>query len=280
MDKLKCISLIIFLTFSLKINSGETENIDCFDEKKSNHFFSDILLIINYNHPYYMSIDFLKEIYSPVFPNIVFYGEQDHPEVFTIKHYFGWYGHNVIDDAMKRWPDFKGYLCLQDDCFMNFWNFEQLDLEKIWASFPADRISLNTVTHPWPWWNMFCGREAILQSLTSLSEDHRKMLSKNIGVDEVAVTYHDFVYIPGRHRQTFIELYPHFSHVFVELALTNILLCLDNINNREYLNSEWGISNIMLEFDPSLDWIHPVKFSSIENQKFIRSVLQKMNVPK
>jgi hypothetical protein len=112
---------LIISVLILSISPLNSEEYTPLDDMKS--LFSDILLIINYNNPHYQSIDFLKEIYSPVFTNIIFYGEASHPEVHLISHHKGWWGHEVLKDAMIRYPGYSGYLCLQDDCFLNYWNF-------------------------------------------------------------------------------------------------------------------------------------------------------------
>ncbi|MDZ4152650.1 hypothetical protein, partial [Methylicorpusculum sp.] len=81
---------------------------------KVKHHFDDVLLIINYNHPHYQTIDFLKKIYGKSFSHIVFYGEKPDSRVHTVSHHYGWYGYRALADAMKRYPHFRGYLYTND----------------------------------------------------------------------------------------------------------------------------------------------------------------------
>lgn len=268
----------LFLILFLALCGGVTAK-----EKKRNkldHYFDDILLIINFNHPYYDNIDFLKEIYSPYFKNIVFYGEQPHPEVNVIQHNFGWYVHKAIRDAMQRFPKFKGYICCQDDCFMNFWRFTRLNRNRIWFH-QFWQASLDSSTHWWSWWGYPCGFFASTQANNKLPSYALKMLSKNCTPRTFAFSWSDFVYIPSTYRKDFIELSQCFDapEVFIEIAIPTLLLCLENYAEMEKLNPNWAgtVNSIDLSaYSTDVDWVHPIKFSKQENRDFIRDLLKKV----
>lgn len=241
-----------------------TEKIQCEDQT---------LLIINYNHPYYESIDFIREIYSSNFPNIVFYGEKSHPEVNQISHHYGWFAQNVIADAMQRWPDYEGYLFLEDDCFMNFWNYGRLDKDKIWLHNNAPLYDLKEERAKWCWWNMPCGRPAMQKAYDQLPDSYKEMLAINLGANAVLGSVADMAYIPAAYRNDFIELSNYFSEVFIEIAIPTMFCCLEYRENWENLNFFWGCKTLPNDYDPALDWIHPIKFSKAENRQFISSIL-------
>jgi hypothetical protein len=238
--------------------------------------FDNVLLIINYNHPYYQSIDFLKEVYGYVFPNIVFYGEKEDPRVKVISHHFGWWGQGVLADAMQCWPDYEGYICVQDDCFMNFWNFARLDMNKIWLCEIENTIPLDAPQNFWwQWWNKSCGQPAVVAAFNQLTKEQKEKLAKSIGPERIGFTYHDFIYVPGRLREGFINFCNIFSNppVFVELAIPNILMLLDEKDQWEHLNLFWGGFGDVREYTTQFDWFHPIKFSSQSNQEFIRKIV-------
>jgi hypothetical protein len=243
---------------------------------EENHIdFGRTLLIINYNHPHYQSIDFIRKIYSKAFPNIVFYGEEPHPSMIQYKHHFGWYCQNVIADAMVRWPDFEGYLCLQDDCFMNYWNYGRLDKGKIWLHHDANYFNINSANgNGWSWWDKDCGRTAILRTYPILPPFYKEILIRNVGNNCVIGGATDMVYIPARLKNDFITLVPLFDQVFVELAIPTILSCLEDCQKWECLNYFWGCQNLNQQFSSELDWIHPIKFSNPNNQGFILKILR------
>lgn len=240
-------------------------------------YFSDILLIINFNRPFYNNIEFLKEIYAPYFPNIVFYGEGGFPDVNKINHNLGWYVHRAMKDAMVKWPKYKGYICCQDDCFMNFWNFARLDKNKIWLHSYWIQ-SLNGENKNWPWWNMPCGQAAMMQAYKKLPPKNSAILEKNCGSEASAYTWADFFYVPDKYREEFINLSQCFDNpnVFIEIAIPTLILSLEEYDKIEHLNPYWGgtIKSIPLEtYDTQFDWVHPIKFSSEANRQFIRDVI-------
>jgi hypothetical protein len=248
-------------------------DVDYF-KKGSKPNLEKTLLVINYNHPYYDSIDFLKEIYSPIFPNIVFYGEKEDPRVNVFAHNVGWWGQGVLADAMTRWPNFEGYFCVQDDCFMNFWNFTRLDKNKIWLCDIANKLSLDTPQDFW-WiaWNRDSGKPALLSAFNHLTPEQKERIAKSVGPGNTGFTYHDFVYVPGRLREGFIKQCAIFSDpkIFVELALPNILMSLEEVDKWERLNLSWGVSEA--EYKTSFDWVHPIKFSKEQNRDFIKKIV-------
>lgn len=241
------------------------------------HFFDDVLLIVNFNHPHYDNKHFLAEIYGPYFSHMVFYGERAAQGIYTVKHDSGYYVQKAIRDAMKRWPNYKGYICCQDDCFMNFWNLIRLDKSKIWFH-QYWTASLHTPDHWWPWWSQPWGYDSAIQAYKKLPRDSVKMLERNCGSFACAFSWADFIYIPAKHRDNFIRTSKKFlnPNVFLEIALPSIVLSLDSFENMEKLNTCWAgtVKSIDFEqYDIHYDWIHPIKFSQSENRDFIRHIM-------
>lgn len=266
--------LLLLLTLLICFNTTANANNKLND---IGDYFDDVLLIINFNHPYYDNIEFLKEIYSPHFKNIVFYGEQVHPEVNVISHHVGWFVHRAIRDAMERWPDYRGYICCQDDCFMNFWNLPRLNKDKIWFH-QYWTASLKSPTHWWPWWEFPCGYQASVSAYAKLPKLNKKRLKKNCGSRSFAFSWADFVYVPGKYRQPFIDVSQYFDNpdVFLEIGLPTIFLSLEKFDRMEHLNPYWGgsINSIDLStYKPEYDWVHPLKLSKPENREFIRGLI-------
>lgn len=245
------------------------------------YFFKDVLLIINFNHPYYQNIEFLKEIYGPYFGNIVFYGEEknpDYPEVQVIDHHYGWFVHRTINDAMERWPGYKGYICCQDDCFMNFWNFLRFDKNKIWMH-PYSTAPLEDPGISWTWWGCWCGQPAAIQAYKKLSPRQIATLEQNCGPFRFAVAWADFAYIPGKYRKNFLKVSRCLDNppVFIEIAIPTITLALESYENMEHTNPCWGgsITSVGVEnYSKDYDWTHPLKLSVPENREFIRNILE------
>jgi hypothetical protein len=278
--KRMCLFIAVFFQFILNSHCRSEEQRKeevSHSAEEISHFFDDVLLIINFNHPFYDNIKFLKEIYAPFFKNIVFYGEEPHPEVNVISHYQGWFVHRAIRDAMQKWPYFKGYICCQDDCLMNFWNYPRLDKDKIWLH-SYWTASLNMEIHPWVWWNGPFGHVASVEAYKKLSNRAIECLEGNCGPQAFAYTWADFVYISGKYREEFIQVSECFDNpnVFIEIAIPTIVLCLEKYDDIEHLNPYWGGSTYSIDpstYQTHYDWIHPLKLSNPDNQTFIRNVM-------
>jgi hypothetical protein len=269
---MKRLFLLILILFSMsKATAQHPMN-------EQRNYFDDILLIINFNHPYYNNIEFLKEIYSPYFRNIVFYGEKKEPGVHAVAHHYGWFVHKAIRHAMKKWPNYKGYICCQDDCLMNFWNLTRLNKKKIWFH-TFWTASLSCPQMDWVWWQYPCGHEASQEAYRKLPAKALKNLQANVGPGNFAFTWADFVYIPGKYRKDFIKISNCFSDpdVFIEIAIPTILLCLDRKEKMEKINPYWGgsINTINLaDYRSDYDWVHPIKLSNLENRQFVRETIR------
>ncbi len=259
--------------------------------------FSDIVLIINFNHPYYSNVNFLKELYGPVFKNIIFYGEKEGEEVTKVHTRTGYLLAEVIQDACKKFPHARGYLFLQDDCVLHFWNLLKLDQNKIWYAVKFNDgltphhkfysvLNLNGHCKGFSWdrWNYDCGFRAAWGAYCKLSAHYLKNISRNVGENYIPANMCEVFYVPARFRESFLELNTLFKGVFCEMAVPTILCCLDLIDNWEQLDMLGGAgvgvgtpgSPMLMNYPTHVSWVHPVKFSYPENRQRIFDLFMNM----
>jgi hypothetical protein len=174
--------------------------------------FSNVLLIINYNHPHYETLDFIKELYKPFFPSIVFYGPQEHSDVHLYDHSKGYLSYLVIADAMKKYPSYGGYLFCHDDCIMLPWQFSSFDTKKIWvprfpylSSFTGNPINLEIGIN-WHFWSSDWCYPAAKKAYDETPQLYKNILAQNWGASHVLLAYSDIVYIPAQYATDFINL--------------------------------------------------------------------------
>lgn len=247
--------------------------------------FDNILLIINYNHAFYQSIPLLKQLYSPYFRNIVFYGPEEHPDVTCCKHHEGFLSYITIADAMEKNPEMDGYFFLMDDCILNAWLLAPCDTQKIWYSdihsFTSTRgtpleleYGLNAYSS-WSIWLTKWGYPAAMPVFNALAEPYKMQLARNWGPKRMVAAYSDLIYIPGKFRTQFIELatlcWKH--ELFLEIAVPTIAACLDAKTNWVWLKGQGTErSNPCKTFNPKNYFHHPIKLSSPDNQRFIEQL--------
>lgn len=235
----------------------------------------DILLVINFSHPHYENIDFLKELYGPYFSDIVFFGPTEHPGVDLVDNCRGWCSYTTLGLAMEKYPHYKGYLYTNDDCIINVWNLKRFNTSKIWFTQLGHAQLRPDAIQNWGWWQMSVGYEAVVKSYAMLDDEHKLTLSKNCGNNTVLWGFSDVVYIPARYRKDVIKLYPLFAmtNTFLEIAIPTICGCLDEQKNWEILNGVtlWFEDRNYVDkyYNKNLDFLHPIKCSDEQNRFFI-----------
>ena len=138
----------------------------------------------------------LQEIYEPYFENIVFYGPKKHSGVHHFEHNKGYFSYLCIADAIKRYPNFDGYLFLHDDCILNAWKLKNIDTSRIWfCEMPyifgnkGDVIDLTRGENAfpeWSWWKTEWGWKAVEKTYKKngdenpLDKQDEEMLEKDI----------------------------------------------------------------------------------------------------
>lgn len=252
--------------------------------------FARTLLVIHFNHPFYANINFIKSLYAPFFPHIVFYGERPHPEVITIKTQTGFLHSPVIRDVFTRYPDFDGYLFLEDDCILNVWNCLAFDLNKVWLpannklgspiksepGFLMANMATGANSKMW-WWPSHLGFAPTKIAYSKLLPRDLEIINANLGKDNAAGAVCDMFYIPGKYSADVIRLSELFFNVFVEIAIPTILCCLDHVSNWQGASMAWGSSP-----SPKNPWpvaytcIHPVKLSNQKNRAQIMNAFNNM----
>lgn len=256
--------------------------------------FSDVVLIINFNHPYYNNIEFLKELYS-CFDDIVFYGEKESPDVICVPTTTGYILSGVISDVCARFPDKKGYLFLQDDCALHFWNLLQLDLDRIWYAIKFNDgkltndkcfsiINMNgqiVSGYPWNWGRTCCFNNASV-AFRSLSNDDQYYLNENLGMNNIPSMMCEVFYVPSRFKNDFLRLNSIFNDVFCEVAVPSMLCSMDLIENWEQLTMLGGEGvgydglggSTLIKYPMEVSWVHPIKFSSQKNRDLMLKIVE------
>lgn len=262
---------ILYLFLCLQCNSYAT---------LSSHKNNDILLIINYNHAHYKSVNLLRKLYEPYFSHIEFYGPQPHSQIRCCYHEAGWYGYKVLADAMNKFPHYKGYLFTNDDCIIHPWNLNRYDDSKIWCVKPYQAKLEKDGIIGWGWHKNFA-YHAISNAYDILPINYRKTLEKNYGNNTIAWGFSDIVYVPARFKSDIITLCAIFesTRTFLEIAFPTMLGCIEDIQNLQFLNGV-AVWNQDKDLAPQLcsqeiDFFHPLKLSAVENQLFVQNYFEK-----
>ena len=238
-----------------------------------------ILCIVNYNWAHYQSMPLIKQFYGTFFPHMVFYGPK-RSQMHFIDHSKGYFGYKVLADAMEKYPDYDGYLFMNDDCMMNIWNFRRFDCSKLWFTYSGKiPFSVHLKKTGWPWWATSMGVDALEKSLKHLPETYKKQLVENLGPGNVTCAASDVVYIPQRLRKDCIVMCNLFAtyKLFLEVAVPLICACIEPGSNWEQFKTLylWGNDRRLLadKYSTGYDFVHPVKLSEPAQVLFVKQKL-------
>lgn len=271
-------------------------------------YFQDILLVIVYHYPFYSTLPFIISNYKDAFPHIAVCGprESAHFQILTVDMGpKGYYSYECLGRAMRLHPGYRGYLFVNDDMVVNWWNFARLDKDKVWQGAKisyqtAHEVGRRPIPDDWMWWIKSNGsvncenayrKVASLANKSSINVDIRKLLATHLhnGKNKTMCfrTWSDFVYVPGKLNQEFQLLCRIFyqQKVFLEIAFPTIMSFLDNWESWQkvygiYLPEVYGFqdfSNVKYvwpKFSEDVLFLHPVKFfgnKGLRNRKIFET---------
>ena len=298
---------ISFIFFS----TGEYRNFaDTSGGKCLKNYFQDVLLVVVYHYPFYNTIPFILSQYEDAFPHIAVCGPKPSNEFEILTVDFGprgYYSYECLGKAMRSHSGYRGYMFVNDDMIVNWWNFAKLNKDKIWNGAKIDQsaaheINRRPVRDDWMWWKKESGLrncESTYRQLVGFA--NRSLAAGHIDIKKLLHTHHrngknrtmcfrtwsDFAYVPGRLSREFEMLSRIFfeNKVFLEIAFPTILSLLDEWKSWEnargvYLPEIFGFqdfSNVKYvwpKFSEDAIFLHPVKFfgnMGYQNRKIFKS---------
>lgn len=237
--------------------------------------FSDVVLVIVYNYPFYSSIPALTALYKNAFPTMMFCGPREAKNVnYTVEAlhiHKGFFAYACMSRAMEKHPGYSGYLLINDDVMLNYWNLVGLKRDVIWEG-PKEPIHFQNYSQPerWYWWNSTWGMKTCQKAFNEIwamresnldkwqpemineHTDEQSFLRTTVWNRKMALDvlqrngngtlycYHgrsDVFYIPGKFAESFKTLsYVFYKHgSFLEIAVPTICRMLDEEEDFEYI---------------------------------------------
>lgn len=268
----------------------------------------------------YTSVPLLKKLYGKAFHTIMFCGPKPdnnslETSIEAVYHKKGYFGYMCLARAMEKhskeiktgikneplfdressYVDYDGYLVINDDVMLNFWNFLRLDRRKIWEGPKAPVQYPGFVPRKkWYWWRSRWGMSQCqkayneiwsLQNELNLWDELNatkslEILAKNGGGKKFCYRGRsDIFYVPARFSETF-QLWAHifYKHsVFLEIAVPTMLRMLDVETNFEQIPGVYlpGRVNESFVKDSKFFWqvydkrkyfVHPLKLNYADSE--------------
>jgi len=258
--------------------------------------FQDILLAINFNHPYYDNVEILLSFYQPLFPKIVICGPEASASVkhniivVEQRNEYGYYGFQCLVEAIRQNPGYSGYLYVNDDVIFNWWNLYKADRSKIW--FPIVGVADRDMVLPPKtfFWQRASTLERCIKVYNSMEKDLKfinmkaiEIYMENVKHKRVCVAgLSDIVYMPGRLAEKFKEIGQkcYDNRLFLEVSVPMALLMIEKRANIVHLDGiylqlkyrRWGpwtgnTERAWSDYNYGIHFLHPYKLSGENRAK-------------
>ena len=254
--------------------------------KIKNHYalnksFTDILLIINFNHIGFENLnEYLLKLYSPFFPKILFITPNKSNisnEINIIscnESFYGYYSYICFKKVYEKYSNYKGYLFINDDLFMKVWELDNFDFNIPW---------LYIFSPIYKRWMHYIDCINIYKVIDTYSYWKRNIINFT-GYDSIPFTMSDFYYIPNFMAIEFFDIMEKMFHlkIFLECAVPTAMgIILYNKYQLINIRPLWGkqrnnvINHLQTNYDEIT--IHPIKFSNKINQEEVNKYIFFMN---
>ena len=245
--------------------------IKIFFHKNSLIKYENVLLIINYNFKGFEYINnYILTLYENTFPNYVFIIPGDTTinknTILCKESHRGSFSYICLEKVFLKYPNYKGYLFINDDDFMKIWELDNLNFNIPWL-YQFDYLNKE-------WFHY--GECINIHNIIDKNPDWKVNLTKFLGYYDIPTTIADFYYLPNYIVPQFCkilkELYK--SKIFLECAVpTTLSIILSKeyqiINFRGLWRKERNnvVEYLYKKFNQIT--IHPIKFSNIKYRNLV-----------
>ena len=256
----------------------KNSNINLMNHLYSNKIYKDILLIINYNHDGFLKLnDYITNLYNKSFPNIIFINPSINkmPNIFSCQTSDnGYYSYNCFKNIYLKYPNYKGYLYINDDLFLKFWELQNLNFSFPWLN-PYGPIAKN-------WFHY--SKCLSIYNITNKKNDWKNNIIHFNGFFEIVAGMSDFFYLPNYYASKICNIFDEMfkAKIFLECAIPNSMgILLSSKYEIISVKALWRkerkkwINDLFKKFDQMA--IHPIKFSRPLAQKKVIQYISFLN---
>jgi hypothetical protein len=261
------------------INNKNNNFIKIINHYNSINKFLNILLIINYNHKNFEKLNYyISYLYKSFIPNYVFITPNEINSTKNViscnETYYGYYSYICLEKIYKKYPNFKGYLFLNDDDFVKIWELDNLNYDIPWF------YLFTTLTKKWRHYK----RCKNIYKVFDRNNDWKLNLKKFLSSNKIPRVISDFYFIPRNIMSKFCQILKEMfkSKLFLECVIPTtmgIILLKEYqlIYFKPLYQNERKKSIEHLKKDFRQITIHPIKFSNVYHQLQVNRFIQFIN---
>jgi hypothetical protein len=244
--------------------------------------FKNTILVVAFNYSHCVNNkEYLKQLYSPYFKEIIFYSDlpeiNDDSEINYVDINKGYKLHNIFSHFYAKYKDLlldsDGLFYTMDDNIINVNMLQSYSTSKI--IYYYNKLQPLNAYSRW-WWDREWGKKAIMELLTDVG-----FVSK-YNHTEFSGAFSDFFYLPKAYlTDNLFELFNYYAkyNVFLEIAIPSIINNIEKDSNNYSKFNEcvlWDAERNLL-FDDNYLYkqlktkfiVHPVKLNQKHSFKDI-----------
>nr|XP_043611134.1 probable glycosyltransferase STELLO2 [Erigeron canadensis] len=240
--------------------------------------FGNVVLIMYSNGPVERTALEWRLLYGRIFKSVIILAEKNNSELVVEEGRFD-HLYKQLPRLFDRFKNAEGFLFLQDDTILNYWNLVQADKTKLWIT---DKVSRSWTTVPYDGNKDWYGKQAemvkkVVSSMPAHLQVNYKDHTKSHDSSLTTCTS-DVFYIPQRLVADFADLVNLVEDLDIhqKVAIPMFFIAMDSPQNFDSVFSKMVYkrkppSNITMSFySPEVPAVHPLRVSN--EQEFIKLV--------
>ncbi|KAF5821350.1 hypothetical protein HanXRQr2_Chr01g0012911 [Helianthus annuus] len=240
--------------------------------------FGNIVLIMFCNGPIERTALEWRLLYGRIFKSVIILAENKNLDLVVEEGHFD-HLYKQLPRLFNRFENAEGFLFLQDNTILNYWNLVQADKTKLWIT---DKVSRSWSTVPYDGNKDWYGKQAemvkkVVKSMPAHLQVNYKDHTNNHD-SSLTICTSDVFYIPQRLVVDFIDLVNLVEDLEIhqKVAIPMFFLAMDSPQNFDSVFSKMVYKrkpplNITTSFySPEVSAVHPLRVSN--EQEFIELI--------
>ncbi|XP_042495852.1 probable glycosyltransferase STELLO2 [Macadamia integrifolia] len=195
--------------------------------------FGNVVLILFCNGPVERTALEWRLLYGRIFKTVVILSEQSNADL-AVEQSQLWQGYKFLPKIFSRFTSAEGFLFLQDDTILNYWNLPQADKTKLWITekVPESWVTVSTIGNNSAW---FAAQEQMVKKVVSTMPVHFQVSYKesSIGKHSLILCGSEVFYVPQRFVGDFVDLVGLVGDLEIhhKVAVPMFFMAMDSLSN-------------------------------------------------
>eukprot|EP00268_Persea_americana_P069571 TRINITY_DN98_c1_g2_i1.p1 TRINITY_DN98_c1_g2~~TRINITY_DN98_c1_g2_i1.p1 ORF type:complete len:757 (+),score=102.37 TRINITY_DN98_c1_g2_i1:473-2743(+) len=192
--------------------------------------FGNVVLVMYCSKPVERTALEWRLLYGRIFKTVVILSEKNSTEL-AVEYGQLWQAYKYLPKIFKQFTGAEGFLFLQDDAILNYWNLLQADKDKLWITDKVPESWMKVSIEPNTW---FSRQAELVKRVVNMLPAHFQVSYKE-SMDEKTLVHctSEIFYIPRRFVGDFADLVDIVDNLEIhhKIAVPMFFMAMDSPNN-------------------------------------------------